>query len=328
MRYLFLIITSFFFICCKSIDYEIEEDELYRLFLEYSKKSESVIEKESFMFFSDIHLLGSDDDFSPELCSYFEYQMLPAKSVYDWFPVDFCLCGGDLLNQRDSQEQAQKKLLYADEKLGNMFNPYFKMMGNHDTNYQGYLSPDNHTRGDLPRNFIDDEYFSSTKSAYYTFEGNNTVFYVLDSALDYHDEPNSYKWEQLHWLASELIKTEAKHIVIGIHLFFNEGEIVPMSREIVKICDAFNSKTIAKVEEEQYNYETRKGKVHLILSGHNHIDGVDYVGINNNIPVVRVSNYMKDNLHHYYLCLLNYDDGLLDITNVEKGSNRHIKVYN
>lgn len=321
MRLLYCITVTFILFSC-NVSINADEEEVaavsnsYRLF---QRLYDSSISKESFLFFSDPHLLDGEDLFTNDVKSSLINSISPLKNAYDLLPVDFCLCGGDWLNQRDTRATAQEKLLYSDSLMKSMFSCYYKIMGNHDTNYQGFISNEDHTRGLLDRAFIDNVYFSETGSAYYSFLSNDTCFYILDSSLDYEDDLNDYKWEQIIWLASQLNERDNKHIVIGIHLFYNEDRIVPMSQWLLKVCDAYNSGHILSLFGEQYDYSSKIGKIHLILAGHNHIKNIDYVGDKKDIPVVRVCNYQSGGLYNYFACLINYEAMNMEMVNVETG---------
>ena len=285
-------------------------------------KSETI--SEAFLFFTDPHLLGFNNMFNKNsLIASFDV----AKELYDALPLNFCLCGGDWLNSYDTQEMAKEKLLFADRQMKTMFSPYYKMMGNHDTNYQGVVSATDSSRGDLPRDFIDKEYFSETGSAYYSFDGNNTRFYVLDSGLDWSRAMDDYRWEQIHWMANQLLTNQREHIAICTHMFFSGRTITPMSERIVELCDTYNSSQSITLQETEYDYSAAKGKIIFILSGHNHRDSLAYVGKNNNLPVIQTCNYTKEGKNNFDLCVVDYSKNFVDMIRVGNGKNRNIKMF-
>ena len=126
-------------------------------------------ENVAFLFFTDPHLLGSNNKFSDSEKSRLVDSFAEMKVLYDKLPVSFCLSGGDWLNNGDTQDMAKEKLLLADDEMKEMFPSYFKIMGNHDTNYQGIVSDDDISRGDLSREWVDNEYYSETGSAFFSF---------------------------------------------------------------------------------------------------------------------------------------------------------------
>lgn len=293
----------------------------------FRAKADSVIDKVTFLYFTDPHLLSYGNQFTDAIKSKFVSSFSPVGELFNILPLNFCLCGGDWLTDGDTQEVAAEKLLYADSQMKQLFGgKYYKMFGNHDTNYQGTVSETDPTRGDFSRDFIDKTYFSETGSAYYTFNAKSTSFFILDSWLDWTLQMDDYRWEQLNWLATQLKDNRYQHKVIGIHMYYNEGQAVPMSEELTDICDAFNLRQKISVNGREYDFSQSVGKIHLIISGHNHVDGLNYVGHNSDIPVVRTYAFMKDNKPTFDLCILDYDNGYLHMIRVGTGENRKVKL--
>ena len=284
---------------------------------------------ETFLFFTDPHLLKTDNVFSDEEKNTIIEAFSVAKELFDTLKLNFCLCGGDWLNYSKTQAIAKEKLLFADRQMKLLFSRYYKMLGNHDTNYQGIVSVDNNARGDLPRDFIDKEYFNETGSAYYSFWGSNTLFYVLDSGLDWTPAMDKYRWEQVKWLSAQLLKTQSEHMVLCLHMF-RIKDITPMSKLLVDLIDAFKSRrTITLGGEdygEDYDYSMVKGKIHFVISGHNHEDGLIYVGENTNIPVIQTCNYTIDGKSTFDICAVNYEKSVLKLIRVGFGEDREVQI--
>ncbi len=282
-------------------------------------------EKDSFIFFTDPHLLSYNNIFTESVKSYLISKFEPVKTLYDNLPLSFCLCGGDWLNSADTQEVAKEKLLWADQQMKGMFTNYHKMFGNHDTNYYGIVSEDNPARGILPRAFVDTEYYSENISAYYSFSVGNSEYYILDSDLDAKTDLYDYRIEQLHWLADQLSNNAKPHIVLGIHMFYSvEPAILPMSEEIASICKAFNTRDKYVLSEREYNYSSAQGTIHLILTGHRHTDFLEYV---NGIPVVGTTKFLIDGIPTFEICVLDYDTGYANMIRVGEGNSRQVKMY-
>ena len=182
---------------------EISEDIKYAV-ERYRELSNDGSIDDSFLFFTDPHLLDYNNNFGKETKDKLVASFSSAKEVYNYLSLGFCLCGGDWLIQGDTQAIAKEKLLFADTTMKSMFSHYYKVMGNHDTNYQGIVSDDDPRRGDFSRDYIDNTYFTETGSSYYSFMGKTTRFYILDSGLDYTTNMNDFRWEQLLWLADQL----------------------------------------------------------------------------------------------------------------------------
>lgn len=293
----------------------------------FRKAFDSCSEKEAFLFFTDPHLLNANNEFNQadqyRIKSYFT----PVKVLYDELPLSFCLCGGDWLNNGDTQKVARQKLLYIDQQMRYWFSPYYKMYGNHDTNYQGIISNSDSSRGDLPLSFVEQEYFSETGKAYYSFKGQNTVFFILDSGLDWVPAMDGYRWEQIDWLAEQLSRNTEKHIVIGLHMYFN-GQVannnpMPFSSEITTLCSAFNNREYYSVNGKTYNYAEASGMVHALIAGHNHID---YCVFNNGIPCIGTLRFIRNDTVSFDLFLLNYDQNVLETVRIGSGKSRTINL--
>ena len=149
----------FILLCCLPLLAFCEKDsgdgEVSRILEQYVRLSTQRSATESFLFFTDPHLLSYNDYFGEDVKTYLTSCFTSAKMIYDQLPLSFCICGGDWLNAGDTQAVAKEKLLFADGLMKSMFSRYYKMFGNHDTNYQGVVSAENSSRGDLPRSFID-----------------------------------------------------------------------------------------------------------------------------------------------------------------------------
>ena len=295
----------------------------YEQYIEFSKGGDV---SEAFLFFTDPHLLGAGNKFNQKLKNHFLASFDVAKELYDKIPLTFCLCGGDWLNSGDSQEMAKEKLLFADKQMKAMFSNYHKIMGNHDTNYLGIVSTYDTERGDLPREFIDKEYFSETGSAYYSFVGERTRFYVLDSGLDWNLAMDDYRWEQLEWLAKQLAETTDEHLALCIHMFYSGGKITPMSELLVDLCEAFNVRRVISLNGNTYDYSSRTGHIHFILAGHEHIDNLSFVGKDGNLPVVLTCNYTNGSYNSFDIGILDYNDNVLEMIRVGKGDGRRVKL--
>ena len=301
----------------------VEDETLKPYFVAFSEKYERLNEKEAFVFFSDPHLLGYHSSLSYGEEQLFDSSFKSMRAIYNYLPFSFCLCGGDWLNNGDTQDSAKGKLLYADEMMNQWFYPYYKMMGNHDTNYQGVVSETDSSRGDLPDTFINDVYYSDIGTAYYTIKGMNTLFFILDSGIDWASQIDSYRQEQIEWLVSQLLTNIEKHIVIGIHMFYNGKIVMPMSQALMDICNAFNRRDVYESSFVKADFTASQGVVHFILCGHNHADFVyDEYGI----PCIGITKFITEGQPSFDLCLVDYESGCLNMIRVGSGSDRHIPI--
>ena len=314
------------FVACTKVEIDIEDDEISLLIDEYKSLSNGISKNDSFIYFTDPHLLGSNNAFDRSIQDNLVSSFAILQKVYLALPISFCLNGGDWLNSGDTQEVAKQKLLFADAFMKSLFMKYYKILGNHDTNYQGIISNENQGRGDFSRDFIDKTYFSETGSAYYVINGEDTVFYVLDSGLDWAPLMNDYKIEQIRWLASQLLENDSLHNVICLHMFYDTSGIVAMSKELIHLCDAYNHKTCFMIQDKEFDYSSTSGEIHVVLTGHLHYDYVDYVGQFNDLPVVGTCNYIQGNTPTFDICFFDYGKGLLNMIRVGQGESRKIRI--
>ncbi len=288
----------------------------------------SVHDKETFIFFSDPHLLGNDNSFTLQERIFFESSFNSMKCLYDKLPIDFCLCGGDWLNSKDTQDAAIRKLQFANEKMKDWFPRYYKILGNHDTNYQGIVSADNSSRGDLPDSIINNVYFNDTGSAFYFFKVKQTLFIILDTGIDWQTSINEYRKQQIEWLSQLLLVSKESHIVIGMHIFYNVYDTIktrtPMSLEVMGLCNAFNKREVYESNYLTCDFTNAHGIVHFILCGHNHVDFEYY---ENDIPCIAITKFISDGKPSFDLCMIDYDNGYLETVRIGTGENRHIRFY-
>ena len=292
---------------------------------QYMSLWENPHEKDSFIFFTDPHLLSNKNIFTESVKSYLISKFENVRVLYENLPINFCLCGGDWLNDSDTQELAKEKLLWTDNQMKIMFNNYHKMLGNHDTNYYGIVSDGNSARGILPRSFVDNEYYSEIGSPYYSFVVGTSEYFILDSYLDARTAIDDYRKEQLLWLANRLLKSQEPHIIIGIHMFYSvEPSLLPMSEELAKLCKAFNNREEYAFSDCVYDYSVAKGKIHLILTGHRHVDFLeDLYGI----PIVGTTQFLIEGIPTFDICVLDYYTGYANMIRVGRGNSRQFKMY-
>lgn len=308
--------------------YSDNPDEFQSIKDDFSSIWERSDNKDSFVFFTDPHLLSYGNEFSEDTRVIIKNSFEQVFRLYNCFPVSFCLCGGDWLNDGDTQEVAKQKLLFANIEMTSFFPNYYKLLGNHDTNYQGIVSETNSERGDLDYCFINQLYFAETGSAYYSFIINETRFFMLDSWLNETQYLDDYHLTQLEWLAKELRYNEMQHVAMGVHMFYDLSGIVPFSEILVSICEAYNNKSRIEINGKSYDYSESKGKCHFILSGHLHnSDDIHYVGYDNRLPVINTRCFISNGIPTFDLCILDYTNGVLHMLRVGDGKNRNVQLY-
>ena len=277
---------------------------------------------ETFVFMTDPHLMGNSNTFSETL---FKTYIGLLQKYYNMLPIDWMICGGDWLNNNDYQASACWKLGYVDATMRKLFKHYYPMLGNHDTNYQGVISADDPSRGDLTHQTLVNLMFRENGNTYYKFKGNNTQFYVFDTQLDWDTTMDAYKWEQIDWFAKALISDNADHTVIFQHMFYTSGTTVnPMAEHIQTIAGAYNSRSIVTLNGITYNFSGATGKIACVIAGHSHTDAIITTGVS--VPVWLTTNMMDGNMPTFDLCLIDYTANEMRSIRVGTGSDRTMQL--
>ena len=275
---------------------------------------------ETFLFFTDPHLA----EFSRWENLFREY-LVVIQQYYNSTPTSFCLCGGDWLGNSDLPETACFKLGYIDGVMKYLFQPYYPIVGNHDTNYQGKATEDSATYTTrLSNAAIRNLWYRDKGRAYYDFRGSNTRFFVFDTGTE-NESMEGYQWAQCQWFAEELMGNEDEHIVIAQHIVFYSlanQSVQPIAENILSIAEAFNNRTTISVNEVEYNFTNANGKVEFIIAGHNHTDGIFTL---HGIPVIITVNVRSgDESPNFDLCLIDYDNREFKMIRIGGGDDRTV----
>ena len=275
---------------------------------------------ETFIFMTDPHLMGTNNTYNADT---FKDYISFLQKCYNQFPVDWMICGGDWLNSGDYQVNACWKLGYVDATMRKMFKHYFPMFGNHDSNYQGTISADDSTRGDLTKQTLVNLMFRPYGKMYYEFAGNQTRFFIFDTELDWNIDMNSYKWEQIAWFAEKLLTNTSAHIVIGMHIYKQSGNITPLAENIQALAGAFNSHGSVTLNGQTYDFTNATGKIACIISGHTHNDALITDG---NIPVWVTCNMQNGGTPTFDVILIDYTANEMKSVRIGSGSNRILNL--
>ena len=278
---------------------------------------------ESIVFMTDPHLMGSSNTFNETT---FKNYIGILQKYYNMLPIDWMVCGGDWLNNGDYQDGACWKLGYVDATMRKLFgNRYYPMLGNHDTNYQGVVSSDDSSRGDLTHQTLVNLMFRDNGNTFYEWKGNNTRFFVLDTGLDWNETMDSYRWEQVAWLANNLLANEDEHIVILMHIYYNSGTTPSVLAPIIQtLCGAFNGRTSVTLNGNTYDFTNANGTIHCIISGHSHADYI--IDENVNVPVWLTANMEKGGKPTFDLLLIDYTAGKMKSIRVGTGNDREMNL--
>lgn len=270
------------------------DDELNQKVIDYAALFKTQNDIESFMFFTDSHFCGYTN-WKDSL----RKALLTLGAIYKSAPMDFCIYGGDVFtgtspyNSRITSDMAMYYLTYQDqlsrENFG--FDRYLPMVGNHDYNYQ---ANDLLTEEDLVNAM-----FRKWGKAYYSYKGNNTMIYVLNTGLNktnggqgsYRVPMDDYKWEQIDWLANELIRDDSDHSIIAMHIIRNNDSGQPefsLFTNANELAAAYNEHTTITLNNITYDFTGCTGRVEMFLGGHLHGDNFNLM--KNGIPCIMRSN--------------------------------------
>ena len=280
---------------------------------------------ESFLFFADPHLCGSEN-----VSGRFETWLNQTATVYNSTPTSLCVCAVDWLNDNNTRENACWMLGLIDGAMKARFNNYISILGNHDTNYQGYeyietgREDKTYDRSECAKcqlsiAAIRALWYRKQKNAYFAIDGDCTRFYVFDSGLDWYQEMTEYRWEQAHWFARALLSEKPQFAAILMHI-----ATATFADHIMQIASAYNHHSKITVDGVEYDFENSTGTVGFALAGHEHCD---YTFTRHEIPVVITANLKgTDDQPRFDLVLVDWEAGKLHMTRVGEGKDRTIEL--
>ena len=291
---------------------------------EFSAKLNNTDKAESFLFFTDPHLLDGNFDES-KMHKYLQMVKQYSKCT----PTTFVMCGGDWIGNSDTPECACFKLGYLDGYCRALFNPYYPVVGNHDTNYQGKLDADSAVgTGTLTNETIRNLMVRDEENLYYAFDGSNTRFYVLDTGSDWDNTLTAYRAYQLGWLAEKLQNEDKEFSAIAMHItYVSSGDGYALStfaQNVMQLLNVYHSRSSATLNGKAFDYSNCTGIVKFIISGHTHADMVETV---NGVPVIVTTQLKDGDTPSFDLCLADYDNDVIHLVRVGTGESREVELY-
>lgn len=234
---------------------------------------------ENFLFFTDPHTMYGNYTENPNNrtlgCQYFDQYIQELTYIKESTPVSFTLCGGDW-NDGGIPAEELFKLGRANEICKNKLWPFYNVVGNHDTNYQGKADSESERyTSRFSEQCLKDLWFRDQEHCYYTFNGDNTKFYVFDTGTENQNlnSYNNYLSNQLKWFANALLNDNSSHIALTMHIWFYNGEnIQPFSRMVLEIACAYNARATYEYDGITYDFTQNTGKIEFVIVGHSHRD--------------------------------------------------------
>ena len=298
------------------------------LFFDYNSAFKTVGEKvEAFMFFSDPHVMGTSNNLNT---SNLENFVNALRFGYENTPTAFLVDGGDWLNVHDYQTYACYKLGLIDGLMRKNFPDYYPLDGNHDTNYQGYISAEDTTsRGDLDTDTLIALHWKQNGGIYYTFDGICTKNYVFDTGVEWDTAMDAYRWGQIDWFANKLLTDDPEYGIVWQHIAFTDFQTLDptqfslFAQNIGSVIAAYNGRTSVTLNGETYDFTGKTGKIWAIMCGHTHADMNGTLG---GVPVVSVINAVHEGVVSYDLGYFDFDNEKLKLFRIGSGSNRTINL--
>lgn len=266
---------------------------------------------DSFLFFTDPHM-KSNDLTANEV---FDQFMASVGSFYRHTPISCVICGGDWLGNSDTEAQAVQKLSDVQAICSHYLRPFYQVVGNHDTNYQGDNQLDNVTIANI-------WYAGNNGKNYFEFDAGNTHFYALDTGLDTDASTlKTYDIEQLKWMARKLESDSHTYLAVVLHILWYDttyGNIGALASEVSTMLQAFNSRSTYTVDGDTFDFSNATGLFRFVLAGHTHADADTTFGT---IPVI-VTSTMRKSSPTFDLCAADYGSNTFKTVRVGVGSNR------
>ena len=283
---------------------------------------------DSFLFFTDPHWLGNNSNINGKIV---EKKISIVGKIYNSSPCQFAVCGGDWLNGQDNATSASYKLSYAMKMCKQYIaTEFYSLVGNHDTNSHGIgcggdppvVSPDVLSVNDMENAM----YFG--KCHYYTIEGNNTMYYCIDTGDDWDASMSSYeRWEQVDWFATKLKEDDSSHSALLLHMVYAYGStsvLNSVTLNFKSIIDAYNNRESVSLHGKIYNFNGCNGYVEFVLGGHHHADISNYF---ENVPYICTINIGDANIPNLDLITVNYDTNKIILKRVGTGQDRELNLF-
>lgn len=283
---------------------------------------------ETFIFFTDPHLLNKG---GVNIYNRTKYYINGIKKHWEAINYPLVICGGDWIGKDDTPSEAIEKLKFINNLTYKEFGAsYLPIVGNHDTNYQGKDEDGTELAGELTH----DEYYQALMShmpdSYYSFQGVNTMFYVLDSYTDWEQEISPYKAAQEIWFAERLLADDYPQSALCIHIFYNGSTIEKrsqFSKDLEGIIVAYNTKNEILVQGKMFDYTATTGHLMFAICGHTHTDmnGV----LEDGTPVICTTKTSVEDTPTFDMFCVDYSNNIINSVRCGIGENRlfHMNRY-
>ena len=309
--------------------YDVGETLLVTMTEKYKAYGSDGAEVEKFMFFTDPHYISAEENgtWSSGALKLLEGM----KTYYDAFEPSFAISGGDWLNDSNSRANALEMLADIKTRTNELFGKTYLVMGNHDYNYQTRLDVPNTTTQSSHELTLEEKvavWFPEYGSTYYSFDGENTKFYVFDTGKDWgHGSVIDYDVEQIIWYLQELEKNDDKHIGLIAHMVYLGPDVVhPAVLVYTEIANAYNNRQSYKYNGVTYDFSAKTGRVEFIMGGHEHADMTGYI---NDIAYVMTAaaKGSANGIAMFDIVCVDYEKDVIRLIRVATGEIKAFKLY-
>ena len=254
----------------------------------YTALTAGITEGEKFLYFTDPHYVeGGNPD--GRISDWFNQFFDEMGQYFRASGASLVISGGDWFNNTNTRENAIENAKDINARMRAAFGENFYLVfGNHDHNYQTW----NEDRTSIMRSphwltteEINDAWYADEKyggKCYYSYKGENTVFYAFNSGIDWgHHEMCDFDIEQIVWFLGELAARDDAHIAITPHMLYIAGtDFNPGTKKMLEIGEIYNSRGTVTFEGKTYDFSKKTGRVEFLIAGHSHRDEVStYHGI-------------------------------------------------
>jgi hypothetical protein len=306
---------------------------------------------ENFLFFTDPHLTPNSryEEMTEAIRDRF---ISTLQKYYNSLPMDFCICGGDWLNFNHPNNTDCEWLGYCDAYMRKLFRNYYPVFGNHDNNPYTPSNTESNWLNALTYPTIMNLMFRENGRTYYSFDGLNTKFYVMNSGVSFikgmtnstYSRLVSNRWPQIEWLGNALLQDDAENSVVVMHIYSNASNPVnwfseetgyraygihDLGKNVKLLVTAYNNRQSITLNGITYNFANCNGRVMFIHCGHTHFDYVDTTG---EVPIISTTNLegghlvngeiVYDLVPTFDCCMNDLDNSALYMTRVGAGSSR------
>lgn len=292
--------------------------------------AETAGDADAFVYFTDPHLCG-DTDVGNLFWSYLN----TLAAVYHSVPASRCICGGDWLVWNNTKDNAAWLLGVIDGAMRDRFGgAYTLIVGNHDTNYQGYEYVQSGEDGTYDRTqsalcelstvAVRNLWSRGQGASYYKLQIDTAAYYVFDTWIDWDAAIDEYKQAQIDWYAKSLFEDRPERSAVLMHIVDSAGAATPMVNAVTQIAAAYNARTSVSVNGKTYDYTDATGHVGYVMGGHKH---EDLVYTANGIPVI-VTTTLKaaDGYPSFDLVLADWAEKKVKMVRVGLGDDRTVEM--